>query len=85
MIDNNDIDCIVCENKAHEMLGFTKRTCHFISDTRKRRSLYLCSIRSNFEFASIIWRPTTETAINEFEQLQKKSTKVDTEREKFAL
>ena len=50
-------------NKAHQMLGFTTRTCHFISDIRKRRSLYLSLIRSNFEHASIIWRPTTETAM----------------------
>ena len=57
------------------MLGITKRTCHFISDSRKRRSLYLSLVRSNFEHASIIWRPTTETAINEFEQLQKKALK----------
>ena len=72
-------------NKAHQMLGFTKRTCHFISDTRKRRTLYLSLVRSNFEHASIIWRPTTETAVNEFEQLQKKSIKVDTESGKLTL
>ena len=43
-------------NKAHQMLGFkfTKRTCHFISDTRKRRSLYLTLVRSNFEHGNII-------------------------------
>ena len=57
------------------MLGFTKRTCHFTSDTRKRRSLYLSLVRSNFEHGSIIWRPVTETAISEFEQLQKKALK----------
>ena len=61
--------------RAHQMLGFTKRTCHFISDTRKRRSLYLSLVRSNFEHGSIIWRPVTETAISEFEQLQKKALK----------
>ena len=32
--------------KDHQMLGFTKRTCHFISDIRKRRSLYLSLVRS---------------------------------------
>ena len=62
-------------NKAHQMLGFTKRTCHFISDTRKRQMLYLSLVRSNFEHASIIWRSTTETAVNEFEQLQRKALK----------
>ena len=59
--------------KAHQMLGFTKRTCHFILDARKRRSLYLSLVRSNFEHGSIIWRPVTETEISDFEKLQKKA------------
>ena len=57
------------------MLGFTKRTCHFIKDTRKRRSIYLSLVRSNFEHGSIIWRPITETEISDFEKLQKKALK----------
>ena len=57
------------------MLGFTKRTCHFILDARKRRSLYLSLVRSNFEHGSIIWRPVTETEISDFEKLQKKALK----------
>ena len=61
--------------KAHQMLGFTKRTCHFIIDARKRRSLYLSLVRSNFEHGSIIWRPLNETEINDFEKLQKKALK----------
>ena len=56
--------------KSHQMLGFTKRTCHFIIDVRKRRSLYLSLVRSNFEHGSIIWRPITE--ISDFEKLQKR-------------
>ena len=36
-------------NKAHQMLGITKRTCHFITDQKKRRSLYLSLVRSQFE------------------------------------
>ena len=39
------------------MLGLTKRTCHFVFDRGKRRSLYLALVRSNFEHCSIIWRP----------------------------
>ena len=58
--------------KAHQMLGFTKRTCHFIIDVRKRRSLYLSLVRSNFEHGSIIWRPITETEISDFEKLQRR-------------
>ena len=60
--------------KAHQMLGFTERTCHFIIDVRKRRSLYLSLVRSNFEHGSI-WRPITETEISDFEKLQKKALK----------
>ena len=61
--------------KTHQMLGFTKRTCHFIKDARKRRSLYISLVRSNFEHGSIIWRPITETEISDFEKLQKKALK----------
>ena len=61
--------------KTHQMLGFTKRTCHFIKDTRKRRSIYLFLVRSNFEHGSVIWRPITETEISDFEKLQKKALK----------
>ena len=66
-------------SKAHQMLGITKRTCHFIIDTRKRRSLYLSLylslVRSQFEHCSSIWRPYTETEILMFEKLQKKAIK----------
>ena len=60
-------------NKAHQILGITKRTCHFITDPNKRRSLYLSLVRSQFEHCSIIWRPVTETEISAFEKLQKKA------------
>ena len=62
-------------NKAHQMLGITKRTCHFIIDRRKRRSLYLSLVRSQFEHCSSIWRPNTDTEISIFEKLQKKAVK----------
>ena len=57
------------------MLGITKRTCHFIINPRKRRSLYLSLVRSQFEHCSSIWRPNTETEILMFEKLQKKAIK----------
>ena len=43
--------------KAYQMLGLTKRTCHFVFDRGKKRSLYLALVRSNFEHCSIIWCP----------------------------
>ena len=62
-------------NKTYQMLGITKRTCHFITDPNKRRSLYLSLVRSQFEHCSIIWRPVTETEISAFEKLQKEAIK----------
>ena len=62
-------------NKAHQMLGLTKRTCHFINDLRKRRSLYLTLVRCNFEHCSVVWRPCYSTDITKFESLQKKAIK----------
>ena len=57
------------------MLGITKRTCHFIIDPRKRRSLYLSLVRSQLEHCSNIWSPHTETEILMFEKLHKKAIK----------
>ena len=51
-------------NKARQMLGITKRTCHYIVDRRKRRSLYLSLVRSQFEHCSSIWRPNTDTEMS---------------------
>ena len=62
-------------NKAHQMLGITKRMCDFITDARKRRSLYISLVRSQFEHCSTIWRPTTESEISAFNKLQKKAIK----------
>ena len=43
--------------KCYQMLGMTKRTCHFVFDRGKKRMLYLTLVRSNFEHCSTIWRP----------------------------
>ena len=57
------------------MLGITKRTCDFITDARKRTSLYISLVRSQFEQCSTIWRPTTKSEISAFDKLQKKAIK----------
>ena len=62
-------------NKAHQMLGLVKRTCHFVLDPRKRRSIYLTLIRSLFEHCSQIWRPVKNCDEIKFEALQKKAIK----------
>ena len=57
--------------KASQILGLTKRTCHFINDRCRRKCLYLALIRSQFEHCSQIWRPIVDSQVSKFEQLQK--------------
>ena len=61
--------------KSYQMLGMTKRTCHFVFDRSKKRMLYLTLMRSNFEHCSTIWRPVTVVDIRKFEALQKRAIK----------
>ena len=61
--------------KSYQMLGMTKRTCHFVFDWGKKRMLYLTLVRSNFEHCSTIWRPVNMVDIRKFEALQKRAIK----------
>ena len=61
--------------KASEMFGMTKRTCHFVYDKGKKRSLYLALVRSYFEHCSCVWRPVNSTDITKFESLQRRAMK----------
>ena len=62
--------------KGYQMLGMTKRTCHFVFDRGKKRMLYLIFIvRSNFEHCSTIWRPVNIVDLRKFEALQKRAIK----------
>ena len=61
--------------KCNQMLGMTKRTCHFVFDRVKKRMLYLTLVRSNFEHCSTIWRPVNIVDIQKFEALQKRAIK----------
>ena len=62
-------------SKASQMLGLTKRTCHFVHDTKRKWALYLAIVRSLFEHCSTIWRPTSTPSIEKFELLQKRAVK----------
>ena len=59
--------------KGYQMLGMTKRTCHFVFDRGKKRMLYLTLVRSNFEHCSTIWRPVNIVDLSKFEALQKRA------------
>ena len=67
--------CSKILSKANQQFGLTKRTCHFVNDTRRRRILYLTLIRSQFEHCSPIWRPNSKTLLEKFENFQKKCLK----------
>ena len=62
-------------SKANQQFGLTKRTCYFVNDFRRKRTLYLSLIRSQFEHCSPIWRPTHQTSLDKFENFQKKCIK----------
>ncbi len=60
---------------ANQRFGLTKRTCHFVNDIQRRRTLYLTLIRSLFEHCSPIWSPTGKTLLDKLENFQKKCIK----------
>ena len=61
--------------KAGQKLGLMRRTCNFNRNKKFRRLLFLSIIRSQFEHASPVWRPTTITQMDKFEALQKRCIK----------
>ena len=61
--------------KANQMLGLLKRTCHFVNNPHMKRSLYLSLVRSQFEHCPIVWKPSSTTAIERLESIQKRSFK----------
>ncbi len=66
----NDQRCRLL-SKASQQFGLTKRTCSFVNDIRRKRTLYLTLVRSQFEHCSSIWRPSCKTDIDKFESFQK--------------
>ena len=72
---NFNAHCNRIISKANQMLGLTRRTCYFVNDSNRRRALYLALVRSQFEHCSVIWRPSTKTHIQHFENLQKRAIK----------
>ena len=46
-----------CTAKANRMLGFLRRNCTQMTDTRCRRLLYLALVRSHLSYGSEVWAP----------------------------
>ena len=61
--------------KASSRLGLLRRTCHFATDTKQKRSFYLALVRSIFEHCSVIWAPQRATQLDKFAAIQKRAVK----------
>ena len=52
-----------------------KRNCNFVSNMRKRRTLYLSQVRSQFEHCPVVWRPSSKASMEKLESVQKRGFK----------
>ena len=67
--------CAATVAKASSNLALLKRTCHFATDQRQKRSFYLSVVRALFEHCSVIWSPQCATHINKFVAVQRRAIK----------
>ena len=82
-----DLGLLVCNNlswskhhtvilaKALSQFNLLRRTCHFVKNPSKKRTLYLVIVRSLFEHCAPIWAPSHEAIANKFEPFQKRCIK----------
>ncbi|MCP4459028.1 MAG: hypothetical protein GY816_13550 [Cytophagales bacterium] len=62
-------------SQASSKLGILRRTCHFTTDIRQKRSFYLAIVRSLFEHCSPIWSPQYASHLSKFEAIQRRAIK----------
>ena len=62
-------------SKAISRFNLLRRTCHFVLNPTKKRTLYLTLIRSLFEHCGTIWSPNHDIIKNKFEPFQKRCIK----------
>ena len=72
---NWETQCDRLVSKASQQLGILRRTCYFLNNASKCRSLYIALVRSQFHDCSIIWRPTSQSYISKIERIQKRAIK----------
>ena len=70
-----DEQCLALYSKSSSRLGLLKRVCHFVTNEKQKRALYLAIARSQFEHCSIVWRPSTDSMLNKLESIQKRAVK----------
>ena len=62
-------------SKAFKMLGFLIRTCRNFSKMETVMLLYKTLVRSQLEYASVIWSPASKTYADAIEKVQRKFTR----------
>ena len=67
--------CIDILAKATVRFNLLRRTCHFVSNIAKKRTLYITLVRSLFEHGSVVWSPSCLKTIGKFEAFQKRCIK----------
>jgi hypothetical protein len=67
---NDHVD-LIC-GKARRMLGFVMRAGKYFKDPRTFTTLYNSLVRSNLEYASVIWNPHTANLKTKLERVQRK-------------
>ena len=60
---------------AAQKLGLLRRSCFFVNDTKRARTLYITIVRSLFQSCVEVWRPTSANLISKFESIQKRGIK----------
>jgi hypothetical protein len=61
--------------KANKLLGFVRRSGREITNTRKRRTLYLSVVRPVLAYASQVWSPRSIGLIKRTERIQRRAFK----------
>lgn len=70
MTFNDHINATIA--KANSMLGFVRRTTKDFTNPLTIKNLYCSLVRSNLEYAAIIWDPAYQIYINRIESVQKR-------------
>ena len=60
---------------AAQKLGLLRRSCFFVNDTHRARTLYITIVRSLFQSCAEVWRPTSPHLISKIESIQKRGIK----------
>ena len=70
-----DQQILTVVSKANKMLGFLRRTCPLIKDTRVRRSLYLSLVKCHLNYATEVWSPSNISLTLKVENVQRRATR----------